>query len=283
MGFRTDLIMENEKVNLKNLPQGVCFKEETLGNAKVQILEVQNLKASTILGKPIGKYITAAIPNLGKNVSLENKEKYFLAEYIKNMLPKEGTVLVAGLGNRDITADALGIKTADYILATRHLTEKALKPLEGFRSVAVLSSGVLGQTGIESAEIISSVAEKIKPAAIIAVDALAAASVSRLGSTIQITDTGIAPGSGVQNKRAEISRDTLDIPVIALGVPTVVDSDVIVTEYGMKKAEEQGETFMVSPRDIDLVIKRGSELLSLIINLALQENLTQEDIEYLIG
>ena len=283
MAFRTDLIMENDKVNVNKLPEGVSFKEESIGHVSVQILEIKTLKASVMLGKPIGKYITAMLPNLGKNILTEEKENVFLSEYIKDMIPQKGTVLVVGLGNRDITADALGIKTTDKIIATRHLSENSEENPEGFRSVAVLSAGVLGQTGIESAEIIKSVSDKIKPSAIIAIDALAAASVSRLGCTLQITNAGIAPGSGVQNKRKEISYETMHIPVVALGIPTVVDSEVIVNEYGKAEEEKKGETFMVSPRDIDLVIKRGSGLLSMIINLALQENLKAKDIEYLMA
>ncbi len=282
MGIRTDLVMENEKIDFTKLPDGAVLEQEEIGNVKIQRLKIKNLKSSVILGKPMGEYITATVPDFSGNILLENEEKEYMAEIVRGLLPDtKGTVLVVGLGNKYITPDALGPKTSDLVIATRHLTEKALKPLENFRSVAVLSAGVLGQTGIETAEIIKAAADFVKPAAIIAVDAMAAASVSRLGTTIQISNVGIEPGAGVQNKREALNKDTMNIPVIAMGVPTVVDSDTLINEYGKKQEEKTHEPFMVTSRNIDIMIERAGKALSMIINLALQENLTEDDISYL--
>ena len=282
MGIRTDLVMENEKINFNNLPEGAFLEKEEVYDIKIEKLKITNLKASVILGKPMGEYITATVPDFSGNIFMDSDEKYYLAGLLRKMLPKKkGTVLMVGLGNKNITPDALGPKTSDLVIATRHLTEKAERPLKSLSSVAVLSAGVLGQTGMETAEIVKAAVSLVKPSAVILVDAMAAASVSRLGATIQISNTGIEPGAGVQNKREAINKETLNVPVIAMGVPTVVDSDTIVNEYGKSSEKKSGESFMVTSRNIDIMIERAGRALAMIINLALQENLTEEDISYL--
>lgn len=282
MGIRTDLVMENEKISFNHLPEGAVLEQKKINDIVVQILKIENLKASVLLGKPIGKYVTATVPDFAGNIFMDSDEKNYLAQILKNMIPDtKGTVLVVGLGNKHITPDALGPKTADFVIATRHLIEKSLNPLKDFRSVAVLSTGVLGETGIETAEIVKSTTKFIKPKVIIVVDAMAAASVSRLGTTIQFSDVGIEPGAGVQNKRKALNKETLNIPVIAIGIPTVVDSDTIVNEYGKRNEEKTCEPFMVTSRNIDIMVERAGKTLAMIINLALQENLTEDDIAYL--
>lgn len=177
-----------------------------------------------------------------------------LAEELGHFLPEEGCVFLAGLGNRAITPDALGPRVASKVLATRHLrtalSEEELSYLPELRPVCVLAGGVLGQTGMESAELIEAVCKQIQPAAVVAVDALACAELSRLGKTIQMSDSGISPGSGVANRRAELSRRTLGVPVIALGIPTVVDLHTAVQGIYGKSVPKDRPNMMVTPRDI---------------------------------
>ena len=182
-----------------------------------------------------------------------------------------------GLGNESITPDALGSRAAGMVLATRHIQGEFARSagLDDLRPTAVLSPGVLGQTGVESGEITRGLCSIVNPAAIIAIDALAARSVSRLGCTVQLCDSGIAPGSGVGNNRQVMNRESLGIPVIAIGVPTVVDARTIAIELtGREDADQdvtpRGSEMMVTPREIDLIISRASRLVAIAINSALQ-------------
>ena len=194
-----------------------------------------------------------------------------------------------GLGNDNITPDALGPRTIDKIRATRHISAELAKSvgLEGLRMVSALAPGVLGQTGIETGEIIMGVSKSVKPSAVITVDALASRRLSRLGCTVQIADTGVTPGSGVGNARAQINEQTLGVPVIAVGVPTVVDAATLANDLLgdneedkdlFSKLDGQGADMIVTPREIDLMIDRAAKLLALAINSALQPTLTVEDI-----
>ena len=193
-------------------------------------------------------------------------------------LPQEGCVFLAGLGNRAITPDALGPRVASKVLATRHLrtalTAEELTYLPELRPVCVLAGGVLGQTGMESAELIEAVCKQIQPAAVVAVDALACAELSRLGTTIQMSDSGISPGSGVANHRAELSRRTLGVPVIALGIPTVVDLHTAVQGIYGKSVPKDRPNMMVTPRDIDRLIDHAGDLLACALNMALHDGMT---------
>ena len=193
-------------------------------------------------------------------------------------LPASGCVLVAGLGNTDITPDALGPRTSAHVLATRHLHD-ALGEEEAFlrslRPVAVLAGGVLGQTGMESAELIRAAADAIHPAAVIAVDALACTSLSRLGTTIQISDAGIAPGSGVANHRTALDTASFGIPVIGIGVPTVIGMRDLTGRAPLPRTADM----MVTPRDIDRLISQAAHLLGCGINLALHPQLDYADVE----
>lgn len=192
-----------------------------------------------------------------------------LSEALSRLLP-EGAVLVAGLGNVSITPDALGPAAARQILATRHVGEETAAALgiRSFRPVSVLAPGVLGQTGMETCEILAALVRETKPAALIAIDALAAGDPERVGTTVQICDSGISPGSGVSNRRKELSRRTLGIPVIAIGVPTVVDYP----------RENDPEPMMVTPREIDTVIENAARTIAMAVNCALQPELSLEDL-----
>lgn len=294
MYFRTDLAIE-ETEQLSQPLEGVKTSQTQTGSLNIHMVEIQSSDAAKQLRKPIGRYITVEIPPLSDNALPSEKDISAAAQQLAPLLPAEGTVLVVGLGNTAITPDALGPNTAAGILATRHLTGEIAKAtgLDKLRGVAVLSPGVMGQTGIESGEIISAVTEEIKPSAIIAIDALAAHSTARLGCTVQFSNTGIAPGAGVRNARKELCRQTLGVPVIAVGIPTVVDAATLASDllYGEQEADPQvrslfeprGAKMMVTPREIDLVIERGSRFLSAVINTALQPSLSLEDITYLMA
>lgn len=278
MDFRTDLALES--ISCGNLPDSVHISTRGRAFGITEIIIDDDSCLSTI-GKGKGRYITlegSSLSRFSNDYQLMAQE---LADELSRLLP-DGDVLVAGLGNNDITPDAIGPQTASRVLATRHLSEELDKNEEKFltslRSVSTFSGGVMGQTGIETAEIVRAVAAEIKPKAIIAVDALACNDVSRLGTTIQITDTGISPGSGVSNRRRELSEKLFGIPVIAVGVPTVVDMHTIVRSLTGQEISSELPNIMVTPRDIDRLTERASQLLAFGINLALQPTLTFEDV-----
>ena len=278
MNYRTDLALEKQEL-LENKDQdGIKVTHWRKENAFVTEIEIVNSAGEKAVGKPKGKYITVDMPEFSHESELLDGRLTAISSIIRDLLPKEnGSVLVAGLGNENITPDALGPMCAEKIFATRHIKDEMKKDLEikDIRPVAAVSTGVLGQTGIETAEYIKSVADIVKPVAIITVDALAARRLSRLGKTVQISNTGIIPGSGVGNARAEINESTMSVPVVSIGVPTVVDGVTLINDLTDRKTDsekipqELKET-MVTPGDIDTVIERAANLLAPAINCALQ-------------
>ena len=292
MNFRTDLALEKRE-NLSSCEvDGVISKREERKGVAVTTITVTNENGAKALGKPVGKYITLEVTPFMKNADLSDGRIEVLAEELLKLLPKEGTVLAAGLGNESITPDALGPKCISLLLATRHIKKELAKSLGlvPLRPVAGIVPGVLGKTGIETSEIIEAVAKKIRPCALIVIDALASSRLSRLGTTVQLTDTGISPGSGVGNTRTEISSKTLGIPVVAVGVPTVVDGATLAFDLlestganAAKELEKLGDNgrerlMMVTPKEIDLVIDRAAELIAMGINSAMQREMALEDI-----
>ncbi|MDD2489673.1 MAG: GPR endopeptidase [Bacilli bacterium] len=227
---RTDLAIEAvEGITKKD---GINSKTETKNNIKITTVDVLE-EGVKLINKKVGKYITIEFSDVTDNT---NKEavKNILQNELKQLLKhlnikKDETCLIIGLGNDKSTADSLGPLVIDKIVVTKHLFELNVVD-EGFRSVSAFSPGVMGQTGIETSEIIFGVVKRVQPDFLIIIDALAASSLSRINKTIQITDTGIHPGSGVGNMRKEISKEILNIPVIAIGVPTVVDAVTIVSD-----------------------------------------------------
>lgn len=287
MNIRTDLALERRE--LAEDSEGVTFEEFNLENVKITRIGVLNEKGEKAVGKPIGNYITVEGGLLSNELPSEDGRRKAVTNEITRLLPKEseGTILVAGLGNSDITPDALGPKTVSKILATRHIGRELSESLGlgNLRKVSAISPGVLGKTGIETAEIICGISEKVKPSAIIVIDALASRRLARLGTTVQICDSGISPGSGVGNSRSEISQKTVGVPVIAVGIPTVVDAQTLAEDITHKNKDEDlpdGREMMVTPREIDTVIERASEMLSMAINCALHPHITKEDLSALI-
>lgn len=278
MNFRSDLAVE--QITAERLPSGVKMKRR--GKAfRITEIVIDSDEHKETLGKGKGRYITLESGSLSRFSDLYQNMAEELAAELRELLP-EGEIFVAGLGNRDITPDAIGPQTAERVLATRHLKNELDSEEEEFltslRPVSSLAGGVLGQTGIETAELIRAVCSEIKPAAVIAADALACSDISRLGTTIQISDSGISPGSGVSNTRRELSAGTLGIPVIAVGVPTVVDMHTIVKSLAGVDVKEDTPNMMVTPRDIDRLSERASQLIAFGINLALQPTLSFDDV-----
>ena len=277
MQFRTDLAIEvaDEAQHLTDEDVGKdTFRE---GDTCVTRLHIRTDRAARALGKPQGAYITVEVPPLTDNEETLGKAAGLVANELTALLPAEGSVLVVGLGNRAITPDALGPESADMVLATRHIGGEFARSvgLDDLRPTAVLTPGVLGQTGTESGEIVRGVCTVVHPVAVVVVDALAARSVARLGCTVQLCDTGIAPGSGVGNNRQPLNAETLGVPVIGMGVPTVVDAATIAREFSDRGEEApdltpRGAQMMVNPREVDVMIHRAARLVAMAINGALQ-------------
>lgn len=290
MNFRTDLALEKKEFLKETSAEGITSEEKEEEGIKISTIEILNEKGEKLLEKKKGKYITIDAGSLLSYPENEEKIISVLSKEISKLLPKEGSVLVVGLGNESITPDALGPECVSLLLATRHIKgELAEKTgLSSLRSVGAIAPGVLGKTGIETVEIISALSKELRPAAIITVDALASRRLSRLGTTVQLTDSGISPGSGVGNSRPAIDRDTLGVPVIAIGIPTVVDAGTMAFDIAEKylgeaalKPEDfqNGENLMmVTPKEIDLVIERAAMIVAMSINCCLQPTLTLEEI-----
>lgn len=289
---RTDLALERREENAQGCPGTRC-EERQAGKVKITQIKIINDEGARAMGKPVGSYITLEVPPFSADAELFDGRIEVIAKELSALLPESGSVLVVGLGNHQITPDALGPKTLETVLATRHLSGELLKSvgMPELRSVCAVAPGVLGQTGMETGEIIEGLVERLHPAAVIAIDALASCNLSRLGCTVQISDAGIEPGAGVGNRRKEISRATLGVPVIAVGVPTVVDALTLAADLLQKKRdfavrseiEPRGMPMMVTPREIDLLVRRAAKLLALGINCALQPSLSPKDILSLVS
>ncbi len=275
MQNRTDLAVECYEAKEKGKLSGVTVTDKR----NITTVKITNADGAEALGKPIGSYITLKVKSFVNDTDIFDGRLSEFADALRTLLPnKMHSVLVAGLGNKNITADALGSKTNRYVLSTRHVVEE-LRRTAGFENLFCVSSvepGVLGETGIESAEIIKGVVQQVKPSCVITVDALAASSMERLGTTVQFSDSGIAPGSGVGNHRHEISRKTIGVPVIAIGIPTVVSTAILTNGKTEKEA-------FVTPREIDRITEQGAKLIGMGINVCLHRNISVEELYALVG
>ena len=287
MRLRTDLAVEARELAGENTA-GVDFDAYVENGMEISRLTVKNERAGRALGKDEGTYVTIELPALTDRFSDTDSRLATIGAEIRRLLPVNGLLLVAGLGNSEITPDSLGPKTAAKVLATRHITGEIARAtgLDRLRPVAVMRTGVTGQTGIETGEYILSIVKRIRPNAVIAVDALASRRLERLGCTLQISDAGISPGAGVGNHRTAINRETLGVPVISIGVPTVVDlrtlaCDLLGSELKRDKAESlvpDGRQMLVIPNEIDLLTERASRLIALSLNAAMQDRFTLEEL-----
>lgn len=313
---RTDFADEARVLYAEKEISGVEAEEETSDDINITRVRITNDDGEQALGKPQGLYITLDIPDCNR----QSQESYetacrLCARELATLLNdiKEGTVLVAGLGNRNITADAIGPKCINSVLVTRHLLEYMPEEIDSrLRSVCAVSPGVLGITGIETGEILRGLVRNVNPCAVIVIDALCSGRMSRINRTIQMTDTGITPGAGIGNRRMAINTETLGVPVIALGVPTVVDAATIagdtidmIIENLKQNAEENLPLYkmlstlaeedkysmikqvlspsfgdlVVTPKEVDTFVDTVSKIIANGINIALHEGITLNDID----
>ncbi len=295
---RTDLALEARESMEENAREcrGVSVEEEYRKESELRITKVviETMNGAKAMGKPMGTYITLEAPTMAQPDEDYHEEiSGELAKQLRQIIPdieKELSVMVVGLGNREVTADALGPNVVDNLTITRHMVKeygKAAFNKKQIHMVSGLIPGVMAKTGMESLEIIKGVVEKTKPDVVIVIDALAARSTKRLNRTIQITNTGIHPGSGVGNHRNAITGEALGVPVIAIGVPTVVDAATIVSDAFEKMMRQSGEepleiqdellaglgelyNMYVTGKDVDYEIKQISHIICTALNSALE-------------
>ena len=283
---RTDLALEarelwQESAQRTTRLSGVKATKTKREGYPITRVDILDERGEEALGKPQGSYLTIDLTAYWKR-----KEDYFeravraVGSHLKDLSLPDGPALVVGLGNRAMTPDAVGPLTLESVLVTRHLLAAMPRQFAGFRPVAAFGTGVLGSTGVESAEAVRGLVEEVHPAFVIAVDALASRRTGRVCATVQLSDTGIVPGSGVGNHRSALNRETLGVPVYALGVPTVVDAVTLAADLLEEAGEDsldeerlrgEREQFMVTPRDIDQQVRELSKVLGYSINWALQD------------
>ena len=282
--WRTDLAMERLEAHGETPIPGVSSRSWQQSPLTVHRIEVLDQRGEQALERPRGRYLTAQM----EEHALQDSQWIYrsakvLSKLLAPLLPREGAVLVAGLGNRAVTPDALGPLTLEHVIVTRHLRQEMPSAFGGLRPVCALSAGVLGTTGMETAEILRGAVERVQPSAVVAVDAMASRSLDRLCRTFQLCDTGIAPGSGACNPRQELNQSTLGIPVIALGVPTVVEARTLALDLmpdgqlDREKAPAAG--MLVAPNDIDIQVAKCAKVLGYALNLALQGHMTAAEME----
>ncbi|MBO5222420.1 MAG: GPR endopeptidase [Clostridia bacterium] len=310
MNLRTDLAVEAGEY--RQLGEADGFLETvSAGEIPVSRVRIVNENAARLTGKPMGNYATVFFNGAFSDDELFDKAVDRTAEVLREFLKGAKNVLAVGLGNAEMTADALGPKVIDRLIISRHLKDQLP---ELYRELALgnlsaLRPGVLGQTGIETAKLIRAAADAVNPDAILVFDALASRRVKRLCATVQISDTGITPGSGVGNHRSRIDRNSMEVPVISIGVPTVVDAATLAVDALQKIQDRMGEegkamasswaedegqelrealggyenNLVVTPQDIDALIERTAKLLSEATNMAVHGGLDREQIDALTG
>lgn len=275
---------------------GVKAREDSIFGYPLTRVDILDKTGAEALGKPVGTYLTLELPDLPQGRDEIHQAVRAVAALLNQLpgLPKTGPVFVAGLGNRQMTPDALGPKTTEFLLITRHLVENLPEEFSGFRPVAALAPGVTGSTGVETGELLTGVLQTIHPACLIAVDALAARRQERVCRTIQVSNTGIVPGSGVGNARMALDEEHLGLPVLAVGVPTVVEAGTLcldlleeagICKEGLEPSRltGQGSSWFVTPRNIDQEVDILSKILGLGISAALHVDISVEDVENLVG
>ena len=255
---------------------GVKAVKENIHGLETLSVDILDERGARALGKPLGKYFTLDAPQQFQRGAEQFPDLVkALSELIGRCAGSFGSVLVAALGNPDITPDALGSLAAGSILVTRHLKEGKVPGFEAFSSLALSRPGVLGSSGIESAVQIKLLCDEIRPELVIVIDALAGADLDRLCRCIQISSSGISPGSGVGNDRQELSRETLGAPVLSIGIPTVMDAGIL--------AGEEMAGLFVTPRSIDSLVRAGARAIGYGINMAVHRGLSIEDMDLLLG
>ena len=287
--YRTDLVAESYEKEGKAL-EGVDYRTVEHEAFRIHRMEIYTEEAARRLGKPLGEYVTLECGNV-QYLTMEESDCFAqllagdLHRLTQLLIGKQQDtdlrVLAVGLGTAELTVDSIGPRAVSRLTATRHLREhepELYRALE-CSSLATLIPGVMGQTGIEALELLRAAVESVRPDLIIVIDALAAGSCDRLATTVQLSSVGIFPGSGVGNHRSAITAETVGVPVISMGIPTVVDSATLIcdalklahmdeSDEGLKKVLENGRSFFVSPKESDVIVSHFSKLLSKAIDLA---------------
>lgn len=297
MTKRTDLAMEAKELWQESAEKTTRLAGVKAGRSRregygVDRVEILDNRGAEALGKPVGSYLTLDLTSYW-----QRKTDYFpravraLGAELKSLLPEKGQAMVVGLGNQAMTPDAVGPLTLGNVLVTRHLRELMPRQFGAFRGVSAFGTGVLGLTGVESAEAVRGLVKEVEPDFVIAVDALASRRMGRVCATVQLSDSGIIPGSGVGNHRSALNQETLGVPVFAIGVPTVVDAATLAAdlleESGVREFDENRlragkQPLMVTPRDIDAQVRELAKVLGYGINWALQD-LEIEEMESLLN
>lgn len=317
---RTDLALEAREIHREESQEeilGVSVDKEEVGDVLITRVEVLNENGANTMGKPVGKYITLESSSLRKaDADFKDEMSKLLAKELKTIVPKKEKekikALVVGLGNRDVTPDSLGPKVVSKIFVTRHLFKFYDKKEDiDVIEMSAVSPGVMGTTGLEISEVIKGIVDNSKPDIVIAVDALASRKVERINSTIQISTTGIVPGSGIGNERKALDRSNLGVPVIAIGVPTVVDAATLTSDtiemvieafskqtkvgsqfYNMLRELEKEEKYelikevlepysaniIVTPKGVDEIITNLSQIIANGINIAMHPGIDLKDV-----
>lgn len=322
--IRTDLAIEVTEMITQETDnshiEGVELYVDNIDNIEVSWVNIKNEKGQETMGKPIGNYVTIESESMKENdvITHEKITDIFSKNLIKLCnLDENSTILIVGLGNWNVTPDALGPKVISKVLVTRHIRDTLPKEIDkGVRPVSAISPGVMGITGIETAEIVKGVVDRLNPDIVIAIDALATRKTSRINATIQMSDTGIAPGGGMGNKRKILNKETLGVPVIAIGVPTVVDAGTLVNDtidlmidslvnevkagkefYQMIKDLDKEEKYnlinnilnpytgnlFVTPKEVDATIERLAKIIANAINIAMHPSIDFNDINRYIN
>ena len=294
---RTDLAVEAHEMWKESAGQttrlaGVRAEERQREGFQATVVTVLDKEGAAALGKPVGRYVTLELDGL-----LRRQEGAFgravraVAAEIEEMAPPSGTALVVGLGSRSVTPDVVGPLAADHLLVTRHLVDGLPEHFGHLRPVAAVTPGVLASTGVESGDQTAALAQKLKPSCVIAVDALASRSIDRLCRTVQLSDTGITPGSGVGNHRTALDKNSLGVPVIAVGVPTVVDGATLAldllaqagrNDLGQDALGGRGADFFVTPREVDSRVADLAKVIGDGVSLGLNPSLTLDDLVMLL-
>lgn len=283
MTIRTDLALEakalwQEQAGRTTLLPGVRARENKSRGITMTTVEILDQQGAQALGKPVGIYISLELAaQLLQDRAGFGRAAVRLGKALGALVPARGAVLVAGLGNPAVTPDALGPRSLGHLLVTRHLQQT----LPSLRPVSAISPGVLGVTGLESVEVVRGIVERAQPSCVVAVDALAACEPGRICTTVQLSDVGITPGSGVRNSRAAFDQGSLGVPVVAVGVPTVVDADQLAAALaGAESAQtaDFGHSFVLTPRNIDALVERMARLVGYGISLGLHRELSLGDV-----
>lgn len=290
--IRTDLaeelrshVMASDAKSSAGEIDGVLYRETEKGDVRISTIDIINENGEKKLGKKQGRYITISYPTasrLGYSDFIGLCD--ILAENLRSICKNVSRILVCGLGNRELAADAVGVIAVENVLVTHHIREsdEELFASSGFFDVSAISPGVMAKTGMESADVVKGVVERLHPDVVIAVDSLAAREAARLARTIQLSDTGISPGAGVGNRRAAFDRDYIGVPVIAVGVPTVVDTATLVHDAlaGQDVREETLASLsglFVSPKEIDVIAENVGKIIGYAINRAFHGDFSYEE------